>query len=293
MCAAMRSPTPRTPRIRVPRRRIEEALLEERLGLCEEWIERWEQGGKCFAESLAPAALPPFIHATLGRHKVYRVEEYLNRLVAAGCSRPVLYFCLEELSPEAAAKREGRRRLSVPEKDGEYRLLDERDGGRPLATREEMEAVRNKAIATRRRVRRYRRELLLVADTQEVPPPSGMTALPEDTDDALALAEESLDWVANLAGAYTAPFEKTLLKSKGLLYLTAYVLRHADPRKVAGGRRNGVDKAHAGLVRILTKRKLSPSDLRAKLRKFERDYPRLHRLLVRKLDELHRFHAPK
>ena len=59
--------------------------------------------------------------------------------------RPVLYFCLEELSPEAAAIREGRRRMSVPEKDGEYRSARRADGRRPLATREHMEAVRNKA----------------------------------------------------------------------------------------------------------------------------------------------------
>ena len=36
----------------------------------------------------------------------------------------------------------------------------------------------------------------------------------------------------------------------------------------------------AGLARMLTKRKLSPSGLRAKLRKFERDHPRLHKLLA-------------
>jgi hypothetical protein len=54
-----------------------------------------------------------------------------------------------------------------------------------------------------------------------------------------------------------------------------------------------VDKALAGLARMLTKRKLSPSGLRAKLRKFGKDHPRLHRLLVQKLDELHRFHAEK
>ena len=36
-----------------------------------------------------------------------------------------------------------------------------------------------------------------------------------------------------------------------------------------------------------------PSDLSGKLRKFGKDHPRLHRLLVRKLDELHRYHAQK
>ena len=290
--AAMRSPTPRTPRKeRVPRRRIEEALLEERLGLCEEWVERWEQGGKWSAESLAPAALPPFIRDTLGKYKVYDAEGHIRQLVKAGCIQPVLYFCLEQLGPEASAAREGRRRLSVPEKDGEYRLLDDLDGGRPLATREEMEAVRNKAEKTRRLIHRHQRELLLVADAHEFNLPSGMPTVPTDADDALSLLKESLSWVSSLAGAYSAPFEKTLLKSKGLLYLTAYVLAHAEPSKIRGQRHSGVDSALAGLASLVTKREWPPSDLRGKLRKFERDHPRLHKLLLQKLDELHRFHA--
>ena len=119
ICAAMRSPTPKTPsKERVPRRMVEEALLEDRLRLNDEWVERWEEGGKCVEESLAPAGLPSFIQTKLSRPKVYRVEEYLNRLVAAGCRRPVLYFCLAELSPEAEAAREGRRWRSIPGEDG-------------------------------------------------------------------------------------------------------------------------------------------------------------------------------
>ena len=116
---------------------------------------------------------------------------------------------------------------------------------------------------------------------------------PEDADDALSLLKESLSWVASLAGAYTTPFEKTLLKSKGLLFLTAYVLGYADARKVRAQRWMGVKRELAGLASLVTKKKWSPSDLRGKLRKFERDYPRLHKLLLRKLDELHRFHATR
>ena len=154
-----------------------------------------------------------------------------------------------------------------------------------------MEAVGNKAKAARRLIHRHQRELLLIADTKEVPPPSGIMTEPEIAEYALALLEDSLTWVSGLAEAYTAPFEKTLLKSKGLLYLTAYVLAHADASKIRRRRRDGVDKALAGLASMVTKREWSPSDLLAKLRKFERDHPRLYKLLVRKLDELHRFHA--
>ena len=289
----MRSPTPTTSRTMISRRRVEEVLLAERLGLHDEWVERREHGGKCVEESLAPAALPPFVRAMLGKYKVYDAEGHIRQLVKAGCIRPVLYFFLEGLGPEAATIREGRRRKLVPGNDGEFSPAAERKERRPMATREDMEAVRNKAEAVRRLIHRHQRELLLVADTHEFNLPSGMPTVPTDADDALSLLKESLSWVSSLAGAYTAPFEKTLLKSKDLLYLTAYVLAHADPRKVPGGRRDGVDKALADLASLVTKREWPPSDLRAKLRKFERNHPRLHRLLVRKLDELHRFHAPK
>jgi hypothetical protein len=109
----------------------------------------------------------------------------------------------------------------------------------------------------------------------------------------LALLEDSLTWVSGLAEAYTAPFERTLLKSKGLLYLTAYVTAHADGSENRGRRGDSVDAALAKLASLFTKRELSPSDLRAKQRKFEKDHPRLYKLLVHKLDELHRFHASR
>jgi hypothetical protein len=273
--AAMRSPTSKMPRKeRVPHLRVDDVLLAERLGLCEEWVERWEQGGEWKEESRARDELPQFVRAALGRYKVDDVEGHVGRLAEAGCLRPVLYFCLEELSPEAAAVREGRRRRSVPREDGEFDLLPAREEERPLATREDMEAVQSKAEKVRGLFHRYRRDLLLVADTNEFSLPTGIMTGPEDAEDALALLEDSLTWVYSLAGAYAAPFEKTLLKSKGLLYLTAYVLPHAGARETRGRRGNSVDTALAGLARMLTKRKLSPSDLRAKLRKFEKDHER-------------------
>lgn len=292
ICGAMRSPTSKTPsKERVARRMIEEALLEDRLRLNDEWVERWEEGGRWVEESLAPSKLPPFIHTTLSRSNVYRVEEYLNRLVAAGCLRPVLYFCLEELSPNAEAVRRGRQRRLVPGSDGEFNLSAEWMEGLPPTTREDMKVVRTKAKTARRLIHRHRRGLLLVADTKEFPPPSGIMTGPVIAEDALALLEDSLTWVSSLAAAYTAPFEKTILMSKGLLYLTAYVMAHVDASKIRGRRGDGVGDALAGLASVVSGRTWSPSDLRAKLHKFERDHLRLYRLLVHKLGELHRFHA--
>jgi hypothetical protein len=187
--------------------------------------------------------------------------------------------------------REGRRRKLVPGNDGEFNPTAEWTEKQKLATREDLESVWDNAVKTRRLIHKHQRELLLVADTNEFPLPRGMTTVPEDADDALALLKESLSWVARLAGAYTKPFEKTLLKSKGLIFLTAYVLSHAQATKVRGLRWMGVDKELAGLASLVTERAWPPSDLRAKLRTFEKDHKRLYKLLVCKLDELHSFHA--
>jgi hypothetical protein len=286
----MRSHTPKPPIAKVSRRKVEEALLAGRLGLDDDWVVRGEQGGKWLEESLAPDRLPPFIRDTLGPKGTDEVEGHIRKLEKAGCRRPVLYFCLEELSPEAVAIREGRRRKLVPGNDGEFNTASGWEEKRKLATREDMEAVRNKAEATRRLIHKQQRELLLVADTDEFRLPTGMEAVPKDAEDAFWLLNESLSWVSRLAGAYTTPYEKTLLKSKGLLFLTAYVLAHVDARKVKERRWMGVKGELAGLASFVTKKAWSPSDLRGKLRKFERDYPRLYKMLLRKLDELHRFH---
>ena len=54
-----------------------------------------------------------------------------------------------------------------------------------------------------------------------------------------------------------------------------------------------MDAALSGLASLVTKKKWRPSNLRGKLRKFESDHPRLYKLLLRKLDELHRYNAQK
>jgi hypothetical protein len=279
---------------KVPRRRVEEALLAERLGLHDAWVERWEQGGQWVEESVAPAKLPQFIRDALGRGEdYYEVEGHIRRLEKAGCRRPVLYFCLEELSPDAAAMRQGRRRKPVPGINGEYSPASEWTEGRKLATREDLESVWDNALKTRRLIHGHRRELLLADDATEFPLPTGMTAAPEDAEDALTLLEESLSWASKLATAYAAPLEKNVLKSKGLIFLTAYVLKYADARKVREERWMGVRGELAGLARRVTKKGWRSSDLRDKLRKFGRDHPRLYKMLFQKLADLHRFHAPK
>jgi hypothetical protein len=106
------------------RRRMTETLLEERLGLNHDWVERWEGGdGKWREESLAPSELPKFIEARIeqtskkgrtaktvqNKLEVERAVEKetkhvniaIDQIVAGGGCRPVVYYCLQELSPEA------------------------------------------------------------------------------------------------------------------------------------------------------------------------------------------------
>jgi hypothetical protein len=90
--------TPRSATERTNSKAISEALLEERLGLNEPWIERWEENGAWREESSAPDQLPDFIRRNLNKGEVKEVEEKVDQLVAAGCQRSVVYFCLEQLS---------------------------------------------------------------------------------------------------------------------------------------------------------------------------------------------------
>ena len=287
----MRPPASKVANKRIPRRKVHETELENRLGLDVPWIESRWQGGKRIVDSIAPEELPQSIRDMFNPGEIKEVESNLDSLVVAGCQRPVLYYCLAQLSDEAKAIREGRRELSVPNEDGEYRLLEKRAKERPYATREELEAVTNNADKTRHILHQYKRELLLAADTGELHSPLGETVV-EDVE-ALQLIEESLHWVASLARAYTPPMIDKLLEAKGYIFLTMYVMAHADGRKSPGQRKAMRDEALKELVGKFYDKGPEPSDLREKLRRFERDYPRPYKLLKSKLDDLHRFHRKR
>jgi hypothetical protein len=103
--------------------------------------------------------------------------------------------------------------------------------------------------------------------------------------------------------------ETTLVKSKGLLYLTLYVSLYADQRKLRSPRVNNVIKDRqkasgnvrarrsveapgnvlAELASQVAGDSWSTTELKDKLESFHVDYPRLYRLLEQKLTELHRF----
>jgi hypothetical protein len=305
--ASMQNPE----RKKIDRKKVEEALLADRLGLNEPWIERWEENGEWREESHAPDRLTDFILSNRKKREIEDVETDIQRLVAAGCRRQVVYFCLAELSPDATWLRAGGERQPVfttgraPADDEDYSL---RKRERRLATREDLKAVANTAKEARKQIHRYQRELELIADAAGYPLPLGLMCQPKLAVDALALLENSLTWAAKLAAAYTAPFESTLLKSKGLLYLTLYIEMYANPKKLSGSKMSGLlresakpsgtrrakrtfvaDNPLTSLANALTVRHWSPSDLYNKLAGFKADYPRLYKKLAEKLAELHDF----
>ena len=232
----------------------------------------------------------------------------MDRLVSAGCRREVLYFCLEQLSPAAKEVQAGREWVSVPGKNDEPERAVKRF--RELATKEDLEAVRNTTAKAMNLITRYRPELLLLAETKS--PPVLSTLLSElrltDADETFSLLLNLLGFVSELAKLYAAPFGKTLMKSKELLYLTLYVSTYADkkelqkspyraeseqpatrPRKEGRAKRDMLpDHALAHVASFCTGRHWAPSDLYATLRRFQKDHPSHYAQMAAKMAALHR-----
>jgi hypothetical protein len=284
------------------RKRMDEVLLRRALGLDADWLNRDEDG-----VAHLPTHLPSFIGQGHTERDVAQVEAAVNRLVAAGCRRQALYFCLQELSPEAERSRRGYELLTFR---GQENTDPEPLRIEPLklAPKEDLRVVANHAKRTLRVIRKYRRELMLAHDATTPPLPHGLVAGPPDAGEAISLLLNSLAWVRDLANSYVASFETTLLKSKELLYPTLYVSMYAKTeklksaqqradsehhgahtRKQRGAKRDIVpEHALAHVVTLCTSHHRTPSDLNAKLERFERDYPALHKTMKTKMAALHR-----
>ena len=292
---------------RTNRRAISEALLAERMGLNDPWIERWEEDGVWREDSCLLGQLPRFIRKMLNEDEIATVENRVDQLVAAGCQRPVVYFCLEQLSPAAEWSRSGGHLKGVQAQQGEE--LAPRKQMRSIATREDMATVASNARAARKEIHKQKSELSIAAEALRYALPVGFFTSAENPEDALLFLESALSWVAKLADAYATPMVSTLIKSKGLLYLAMYVGRHADEGKLRGkktdcvlpdskkasgdrrARRTHLPAANV-LVDLLSKimgadQSWSPSELKDKVESFRQDHPRLHKLLDKRLSELH------
>ena len=242
----------------------------------------------------------------LNEDEIATVERKVVQLVAAGCQRSVVYFCLQQLSPAAEWSRSGGHLEGVQAQQGEE--LASQKQKRPIATREDMATVASKARAAREEIHRHKYELSFTAEALRCDLPVGFSTSTENPEDALLLLESALSWVAKLADAYATPMVSTLIKNKGLLYLTLYISRHADQRKLRSTRVTDVIKDRkkasgdvlartveapgnvlAELASQVTGDDWPTSDLKEKLESFRLDHPRLYRLLDQKLTELHRF----
>jgi hypothetical protein len=300
--------TPRLATERTNRKATSEALLAERMGLNDRWIESLEENGTPREESCAPDQLPEFLRDKLTKGEIKTVEDMVDQLVAAGCQRPVVYFCMEQLSPAAEWLRSGGRRIGVRARGKELVTLKQK---KSIATREDMATVASKARAARKQIHSCRYELSLVAEALPSVLPAGFSTSAENPEDAILFLKSALSWVANLADAYAAPMETTLVKSKGVIYLTLYVSLCADERKLrspkaksvladskkaSGDKRAKKTPLPAGnvLAGLLSKimgpnDSWSPAELIGKVDSFAQDHPRLYRLLAKKLTELHQF----
>lgn len=287
---------------KLQRKGVTERLLRVRLGLDQDWLNRDEQG-----LAQLPTALPRFIAQEHSGREIKELEGTLDRLIAAGCRRGVLIFCLQQLSPEAKEVLAGRELKFAPGKDGADEVEQKRL--RPLGTREHLEAVSNSAEKLTRLVGDYRRELLMAAEAGQ--PADVSTMLNDfkltDEDETFSLLLKLLAWVRELADSYAAPYEELLMQSKELLYLTLYVSMHASIEKLKSSQRRAdsqmpatrrgkerrarryvhPDHALAYVATFCTGRQWAPSDLLANLKRFRTDYPALYKEMARKMEALH------
>jgi hypothetical protein len=282
------------------RKRVDEVLLRERLGLDDDWLNRDADG-----TARLPRTSPRFIKDGHSEREIASLESAIDRLAAAGCRREAVYFCLRELSPAAERSRRGQEWVSAPgPKVGDPEILQIRS--LKLAPKEDLKVVANHAKKALRVIRKHRRELLLAYDVTKPPLPRGLVAGAPDAGEALSLLLKSLAWVRELANSYIAPFETTLLKSKGLLYLTLYVSMYADTERLKSSQRRAhseepsarrerrakravlPDHALASVANFCTDGEWAPSELFTKLSGFEKAYPALYAKLKTKMAALHR-----
>jgi hypothetical protein len=156
-----------------------------------------------------------------------------------------------------------------------------------------------------RLIEQYKRELMFtaVAFQGQIPlPEAPITDGPGDPADARLLLQSSLTWVRTLAEHWAAPQLSTVMRSKGTLFLAAYVstttnpdLRrhhHRTPRsRVAAGKavilRRPEARVVVRLVDACSQIAIHEDDLVAKLKDFRADHPILFDRLVSLLNHLH------
>jgi hypothetical protein len=269
------------------RNRVAEVLLAERLGLSDDWQD---------PDNIPdlPQTLPPVGGRKVPAGEAKEVENLLSLLVARGCRRPVLYWCLERLGPGADKVRKGQVKYLVP---GDVETKNPWVTATSASqTCEDMARFLALSKAYAKALQRAQNELLMVAEAQPDahPLPRGfLTEEPDNTHEAMLTLRESVAWVRKLGEAYHAPNAGLLVKSKGSLFLLTYVWIHtkylpdgvilsgkgfrqtepyrithqvADPIAIIGQVYGGIDS--------------SPDDLIDKLEDFHKGFPKLYDRMV-------------
>jgi hypothetical protein len=209
------------------RKRIAEVVLAERLGLDDDWMD---------LEAIPdlPQTLPSVDGSKPADEK--EAEEELTILVSRGCRRPVLCWCLEQLGTEADERRKGKVRRLVPAEDeskSQWKITTP-----VLQTREDMAAFITVSRTYEEALRRVEKELLWTADAKGNAhrlPQGLLTEELPTADEALLLLRQSVAWARNLAEDYRAPNDRLLVKSKGVLFLLAYVWLHTKQSPTSSG----------------------------------------------------------
>jgi hypothetical protein len=284
------------------RRRITESLLIERLGLNGEWADPDN-----LPKSL-PTELTGSIAEQLSRSDRMEIERELDRLVEIGCCRGVLYFCLLQMGVEQDQLRAGSEWKTPTEDEPQFPPIRlHRD---MAAQKDDMDPLANQVKATAKAITTWRRELLLSADAlgTECDLPHGfLDDGPPNAVEALATLQSSLLWVRRLAEFWEAPYEAAAVKTKGILFLLAYVaiFGHRPPKQ--SRQRPQADCQVERLPAKLTKREagvlsrlanlycqevVEPHVLSDRLVTFRADYPRLFMSLTSLLACLHSLAKP-
>jgi hypothetical protein len=154
-----------------------------------------------------------------------------------GCHKRALFWCVAQLGKQAEDARQGWRFTTKVNEDETKNM--EIAHPPSIATREDMVGLITKVGAAADAIKKYRNELILVADAfaDTIDLPSGLLTEPQLPEESLAVLLASLHWVKKLASAWESPNATALMKSKGLLPLLAYVWLHAASEEVRIGRR--------------------------------------------------------
>jgi hypothetical protein len=185
------------------KRRIAQRVIGVRMGIESNW-------GDAAAIPPLPEDLPQNGEPKLTIEETSAIEACIIRLVNLGCIRNVLYWCIQEFGTDAD------------------RLVG---GGASMATREDMAGLSKKVKGVIEATRRYRDELLVVAEACPEAHPLRRGWLTEPAPLASEQMTDLLDhlsWLDELAESWQSPNVNSLMKNKGILYLLAYVWLHTQ-----------------------------------------------------------------